>query len=114
MQCGVRIHAFGAAEQIPSLSPDATAAVLDELLPPDDPHATDSEADVSWRELEGTLSPVGKHHISSIIAELHVGQRAVGGSRRLPRRGLDTPSLLGPKSSHGSPPVARTSYARRS
>jgi DNA-binding NarL/FixJ family response regulator len=84
-----------AARGQPSLSPDATAVVLDELRSSPNDHAPDLETDLSWRELEVlallvegkenmeiaqalSISPkTVKHHISSILTKLNVPNRTL-------------------------------------
>jgi DNA-binding NarL/FixJ family response regulator len=79
-----------------SLSPDATAVVLDELRSASDHHhPADVDTDLSWRELEVlalmvegkenieiaqalSISPrTVKHHISSILGKLNVPNRTL-------------------------------------
>ena len=93
-----------AARGQPSLSPDATAVVLDHVRSdPDPPHAPDTETDLSWRELEVlallaegkenmeiaqalSISPqTVKHHISSILAKLDVPNRTLAAVKAVTR-----------------------------
>jgi DNA-binding CsgD family transcriptional regulator len=103
-----------AARGQPSLSPDATAVVLDHVRTyPDRRRAADTETDLSWRELEVlALLVEGKenmeiaqalsissrtvkhHHISSIFVKLNVPKPHAGcGGGALARPGLDIPGL---------------------
>ena len=101
----VLIRAIDAAARgQPSLSPDATAVVLDHVRSyPESPHAPDTETDLSWRELEvlallaegkenmeiaqalSISPPTVKHHISSILAKLNVPNRTLAAVEAISR-----------------------------
>jgi DNA-binding NarL/FixJ family response regulator len=99
------VRAVGAAARgRPTLSRDATAVVLDAVrASTDQPQATETDFDLTWRELEvlallvegkenraiaGALSispPTVKHHISNVLAKLNVPNRTLAAVQAVSR-----------------------------